>query len=286
MEHVYNKLLLATEHSENDTGAEALAFALAQRCGLPLNAVLPIVSNPEYEALAPELASHAEAQVRTRLTALAEAAQREGVVLALQARRGPEPFREIVDEALRLAADLIVIRRRGRRGLLANLLVGEMVRNVVTHAPCSVLVVPRAARMWARRVLVAVDPLMTDMTPVSTAAAIAAQCGVPLSALSVRGDAADTVALADQALQRAASTALAYGVGLDAQMCSGRPHEQIVSAARAQGADLLVIGRRGDESLAHAWLGGVAQKVIGMADLPVLVAVSQAPSPFTTAVST
>jgi nucleotide-binding universal stress UspA family protein len=124
---------------------------------------------------------------------------------------------------------------------------------------------------------------MTDMTPVSTAAAIAAQCGVPLSALTVLGGAADTVAQADHALPRAASTALAYGIGLDAQMCSGRPHEQIVSAAHAQGADLLVIGRRGDESLAHAWLGGVAQKVIGLADLPVLVAVSHLPSSSTTA---
>ena len=40
------------------------------------------------------------------------------------------------------------------------------------------------------------------------------------------------------------------------------------------GADLLVIGRRAEESLARAWLGGVAQKVIGLADMPVLVAVS------------
>jgi nucleotide-binding universal stress UspA family protein len=283
VEHVYDKLLLATEHSENDAGAEALAFALARRCGLPLNAVLPIVSNPEYEALAPELASHAERKVRERLEALADAAQRAGVALALHARRGPEPYREIVDEAVRQAADLLVIRRRGRRGLLANLLVGEMVRNVVAHAPCSVLVVPRSAAMWTRRVLVAVDPVMTDMTPVSTGAAIAAQCGVPLTALAVAGEGADTATLAEQALQRAASTALAYGVQAEPRMSSGRAHEQILAAARTHGADLLVIGRRGDESLAHAWLGGVAQKVIGLADLPVLVAIRSAPSSTTTA---
>ena len=35
----------------------------------------------------------------------------------------------------------------------------------------------------------------------------------------------------------------------------------------------LVIDRHGDDSLARAWLGGVAQKVIGLVDMPVLVSV-------------
>jgi hypothetical protein len=71
MAHVFSRLLLATEHSEHDSGAEALAFALAQRCALPLAAVLPIVSNSEYEALAPQLAAHAEARAGESLRALA-----------------------------------------------------------------------------------------------------------------------------------------------------------------------------------------------------------------------
>ena len=36
MSAVFHHLLLATEHSEFDSGAEALAFALARRCQLPL----------------------------------------------------------------------------------------------------------------------------------------------------------------------------------------------------------------------------------------------------------
>lgn len=274
MANIFNTLLLATEHSDNDAGAEGLALAMARRCDLPLSAVLPLVSNPEYESLAPEVAAQAEAQVRARLSHLTEAARREGVALKLNARRGPEPFREIVDEAGRLAADLLVIRRRGRRGLLANLLVGEMVRNVVSHAPCSVLVVPRAASMWSTRVVVGVDPLSDDMTAVSTAAAVAAQCAIPLSAVAVAGSGPAAGTQAQRALQRATTAASAYGVQFDGRTCNGRPHEQIVATAKSLGADLIVIGRRGEESLAHAWLGGVAQKVIGLAECPVLVAVS------------
>ncbi len=274
MTHAFNRLLMATEHTEQDAGAEALAFAMAQRCGLPLRAVVPIVSNPEYEAVAPQLAAHAETQAGTRIAALRDDAQRAGVVLELQARRGPEAWREIVEEAADCHADLLVIRRRGKRGLLANLLLGEMVRTVVTHAPCSVLVVPRDARMWSRRVLVAIDPDTQDMTPVSNAAAIAAECGLPLSLLCVTPPAAEAMQVAERALQRAWSTARAFGVGVDALARVGRPHEQIVAAATELGADLLVIGRHGDDPSAQAWLGGVAQKVIGLADRPVLVSVT------------
>ncbi|MCW5665908.1 MAG: universal stress protein [Piscinibacter sp.] len=278
MPHAFTRLLLATEHSEHDVGAETLAFALARRCSLPLAAVLPILSNPEYETLAPQLAAHAEAQAGVRLQALQADAQRAGVALEVQARRGPEPWVEIVEEARRLASDLIVIRRRGRRGLLANLLVGEMVRNVVAHAPCSVLVVPRAAAMWQRRVLVSLDPTSPDMTPVSTAAAIAAECGLPLSVLAVAGPAAEAMQHAERALQQAWSAARGFGVAVDAATRVGRPHEQVVAGAKQLGADLLVIGRHGSDSLAHAWLGGVAQKVIGLAEQPVLVCITPSPS--------
>ena len=57
MSGTFSRLLLATEHSEFDAGAEALAFAMARRCGLPLAAVLPVSSNPEFEVVAPELAA-------------------------------------------------------------------------------------------------------------------------------------------------------------------------------------------------------------------------------------
>jgi hypothetical protein len=273
MAQVFRKPLLATEHSEQDLGAEQLAFALAQRCAVPLGVVLPIVSNPEYEALAPQLAAHADAQAHAKLDALAAQAP-AGLVLEPRPRRGPEPYREIVDEAAACGADLLVIRRRGQRGLLANLLVGEMVRNVVAHAPCSVLVVPRAARMWSQRVLVAIDPAAGDLRPVATAAAIAAECGLPLTVLCVAEVGVAAVQAAARALQNAVSLARVHGVAVDAITRTGRTHEQIVAAAQQLGADLLVIGRRGEERLGRAWLGGVAQKVIGLAEQPVLVSVT------------
>jgi nucleotide-binding universal stress UspA family protein len=276
--HPFSKLLLATEHSEQDEGAETLAFTLAQRCGLPLRAVLPIASNPEYEAIAPQLAAHAEAQAGERIGALLAGAKRAGLVLELQARRGPEPWREIVDEAAERGTDLLVIRRRGQRGLLANLLVGEMVRNVVTHVRCSVLVVPRGAAMWCKRVLVAIEPETADMTPVVTAATIATECGLPLTLASV-ADATGRHEAAERTLRAALAAALEHGVSAETRLLSGRAHERIVEALHDTGADLLVIGRHRAEALPRAWLGDVAQKVIGLAERPVLVCASPSPTP-------
>lgn len=270
MAHPFTRLLLATEHTEQDQGAEALAFELARRCAVPLHAVLPIVSNPEYEALAPQLAAQAETRAGQCIDALRADAQRAGVALEVPTRRGPDPWREIVDEAAERAADLLVIRRRGRRGLLANLLVGEMVRNVVAHAPCSVLVVPRGATMWSQRVLAAIEPEAADMTPVAIAVAVAHECGLPLTLVCVaQGDAQRP--LAQRMLEHARSTAQSLEVGPEVLQPEGRAHEQIVAAAHRAGADLLVIGRHRAEALPRAWLGDVTQKVIGLADRPVLV---------------
>jgi len=49
----FSRLLLATEHTDFDRGAEAIAFALAARCQLALAGVMPLVSNAEFEAAAP-----------------------------------------------------------------------------------------------------------------------------------------------------------------------------------------------------------------------------------------
>lgn len=270
MSTVFQHLLLATEHSEFDSGAEALALALASRCQLPLSGVMPLVSNPEFEAAAPELAARADQQAASRIAALHEMAQARGVSLATHARRGPEPHEEIVDEARERHSDLIVIRRRGKRGFLANLLLGEMVSRVVAHAPCSVLIVPRAAQMWQQRVLVAAEPGAQGQRLVELAGAVAAECRLPVSVVSVAEPA--RAAEAQAFVQGQVAGLQQRGLSADGRVLAGKPYEQILQAGRDMGADLIVIGSRGDVPLARALVGGVAQKVIGLAEHPVLVA--------------
>ena len=91
MAQLFTRLLLATEGSEFDAGAERMAFALAQRCQLPLATVLPLVSNPEYEALAPQLAARAEQEAAVKIAALLAQANAAQVTVELRVRRGEEP---------------------------------------------------------------------------------------------------------------------------------------------------------------------------------------------------
>jgi nucleotide-binding universal stress UspA family protein len=276
---VFTRPLLATEHGEFDTGAEALALALAQRCALPLAAVLPVVGNPEFEAVAPQLAARADAEASARRVQLEAQAQAAGVVMALRVRHGAEPYAEIVEEARDLGADLIVIRRRGKRGFLANLMVGEMVYKVLAHAPCSVLVALRSARMWRQRVLVGIDPHAPDAALLAQAALLAVECGLPLRVVCVAAN--DAARPATQAaLDIALEQARRLGADADGELRSGKPHQQLVEAAQACGADLIAVARHGGDSLARAWMGGTAQKVIGLADCPVLVHVKNShPTP-------
>jgi nucleotide-binding universal stress UspA family protein len=269
--------LLATEHSEYDTGAEALAFALAHQGGLPLRGVLPMVSNPEFEMVAPQLAAKADAEASAKRQSLVALARAAGVQFDLRVRRGPEAYAEIVDEARACAADLIVIRRRGKRGLLANLLVGEMVSKVVAHAPCSVLIAPRGALLWTRQVLVGVDPQAPDTALLAQAAALAGAYGLPLRLLCVAASEA-VRAPAQQALSAALLRARERGGDVDGEVRVGRPHQELIAAAKACRADLLVVARHGGDTHARAWIGGVAQKVIGLADCPVLVHVGNSTS--------
>jgi nucleotide-binding universal stress UspA family protein len=270
MGQLFTRLLLATEHTEFDTGAETVAVSMAQRCQLPLATVLPLVSNPEYEALAPQIAARAEQQAATKIADIRAKAQAQGVTINLHVRRGEEPYQEIVDEARDNKTELIILRRRGKRGFLANLLVGEMVSKVLAHAPCHVLFAPRQARMWQQRVLVAAEPGPQGLRLVKTAAAVASECGLPLHLVYVNtGDA--SAAESGHFLSEARALAQQAGVALETEVRNGKAVVEILAAATACQADLLVIGSRNDRHIGRAMIGGVAQKIIGLSDKPILV---------------
>lgn len=277
MNFPYRRLLLATEHGAFDVGAEALAFALARAHALPLSGVLPLPSNPEFEATAPAQAARAEAQAAASRSALLQQAAAAAVTLDLHVRRGPDLDAEIVAEARERASDLIVIRRRGQRGFLADLLVGEMVSQVIAHAPCSVLIAPRAAQVWRGGVLVGIDPEAPSLDMVMQAARLAAVDGLPLTLLSVAPREPDR-AVAEQTLASLMPPVRALGVKVQAEVRSGHIARELVAAGQNRGADLLVVGRRAHAPGRRALIGSNATRLLGAAAGPVLVHVERSPS--------
>ena len=60
------------------------------------------------------------------------------------------------------------------------------------------------------------------------------------------------------------------GIAFTTRVATGIPSEEVITAARAEDSDLLVVGTRGKTGLAHVLLGSTAERVIRGAPCPVL----------------
>lgn len=268
------RILLATDGSEYSSGAQRLAIALANSCGARFTAMTMVLTTEDLESVGTHrLREGLEAETQGHLDTVVAAARREGVACGVEIVYGTDVAHEIVAEAEQLEADLIVLGRRGRRGL-ARLLVGDATAKVAGNAPCNVLVVPRQAPMWQRRVLVATDGSPFGDLAVETAQAVAEQCGLSVTVVSVtqHSYSAERKAEARAAVERALARLGEAGIAADGETPEGRPDEIIVVRASVRGADLIVLGGHGRTGLSRLLLGSTCERVIGQAFCPVLVA--------------
>jgi nucleotide-binding universal stress UspA family protein len=271
----FNRIILATENSEFDAGAERVAVDLAAAYRQPLFAVVPMVSNPEYQIRAPEREEQEEAEASAKLDQFEDGAAAKGVEVHGLIRLGEEPFREIVEEAKIRKADLIVIRRRGKRGFLSNLRVGEMVDAVVSHTDRDVLTVPRMAQVWSRGILLATDGAPHSERSAELAMEIALRDGLPLTVVSVaeKSEKGSAEASAQASVERIVATAAAKGLAAKGQVLTDghKPHLAIVAAAEETQSDLIVVGRRDLSRLKRLLSGSVSAQVAGESSGPVLI---------------
>lgn len=267
----FRRLLLATEHTEFDVGAERIAFAMAQRCGMPLRIVLPVLSNPVYEVEAPDLALRDERQAADKVADLRGQADKLGIEIEIRVRHGAEPYQEIVAEATESGADLIVIRRRGHPGFLARMLVGEMVSKVIRDATCPVLMVPRKAEFWRNGVLAAIGDTPAAESITTLAASIAAICDLPLTVVSVAAG-EDSKLATERLNERSVAAAAARCSQSVGRVVVGAPVEQTVAIAQETAADLIVIGRQRYSLIPFARGGSsIMQKIAGAMEVTTLV---------------
>lgn len=261
MDHPFKHILLATERTKFDAGAERVALEMAKLCNLPLSVVVPVLTNPEFEIEARKLIDRSESEIASRIDELRAQAGEMGVSIDVHARRGEVPYKEIIIEASGRKSDLVVIRRRGKRSFLANLLIGEMVGKVVGAAPCSVLMVPRSGKMWTHGILVAVDASDGAASIVAVAAAIASLCNLPLHVISVVASDGGRIE-AERIVAGLVETAIGLGASARGMVLAGRACDEILAAP--VDADLIVVGMGDVRS------GGTMQKVMGLSEKPVL----------------
>jgi hypothetical protein len=263
------KLLLATDGSQYSEGAVREAISLARQCSATLYAISVIEVLTDYEGLSIQRVEEMqEAEVGKQLEAVKSAASKEGVTCEIIVAHG-DPHTAIVEEAEKKRADLIVIGRRGLKGI-AKALMGAVAARVIGVAPCNVLVVPRAAKIEFRTVLVATDGSAHSNAAASAAIALVKQCGSRLIALSAMRNESER-ATAQEHVNKVVEQGRLEGVAVEPLTPIERSYDAIVETAGGRGADLIVMGAYGKTGLKKFFMGSSTEKVIGSAGCAVLV---------------
>ena len=264
-----NCVLVATDGSDESAGAIRTGIALSMSHGATLTGVSIALDNPEYSTFVPNLPEIAEQHAREALKTFVDEAGEGAQALVREAH---DPAKGIVDTAVEIGADIIVLGQHHRGGI-ARRLIGDTAAGVIGHASSPVLVAPRAGRLWERQVLLATDGSSHSQAATEAAGRIARQARLPVSVVSVV-TASHSEARREEA-ERAVSGAVerlaALGLQVDGQVVEGRPDEAIIRAAEAAGADLIVMGSHGRTGLTKVLMGSVVERVIGDANCPVLV---------------
>jgi nucleotide-binding universal stress UspA family protein len=306
-------VVLASDGSAQANVARDLVAALA----LPQDATVRIVSAlgtaPSLAGLSgsmrDELIAGAIAAIERELAEYAAPLQRHGLRVECAALEG-RAATAIVDDAVSARADLVVVGSHGR-GELGSLLLGSVSAEVVDRAPCPVLVARGRAlervilaedgstnARLARDVVTGWEIFRKATVRVVSVAHVAPyfHSGIAPSqqALVHRALVASLAAtrhehehLATRSEHRLAQAGLRSG----AEVRLGVPAAEIVSAARAWPADVVVLGSRGRTRIARLLLGSVARGVLLGAPCSVLVVPRKAvrgtrsriPAPFVSA---
>jgi uncharacterized protein len=269
----FDHVLVATDGSEFSAGAIRVGTRFAKRNNAELTTMSMVMIDLETEGMAADVIEKAGAEARQVLAAAQAAARAEGYDTRIELREGVNPHKEIVRLADDQHADLIVMGRRGRRGL-ALMMVGESTRKVIGYADCSVLVVPRAAGIWQKRILVATDGSRHGERAAEAAGQIAKIFSLPISVVSVLRPKFDDVRRAEARLEvdRVKDALALEGIEVDSAILDDAdPAAAMVELARQRGADLIVMGSHGRTGLGRLLLGSVAERVIGKATCPVLL---------------
>jgi nucleotide-binding universal stress UspA family protein len=206
---------------------------------------------------------------------------------------GGNPAAVLVAEAGRRAADLVVVGRRGTGGL-ADRLLGSVAHRVLRQSDRPVLTVPDSEEDFrVGDVLVTTDGSDAAERAAPDAARLAGAHGATVHALTAvdletaagpfsaggltDAEVAHYEQRGQEAVDRLADLMRETDPALPVRtaVVRGRPHAAILEYVADHDVDVVVMSSRGESSFAGQLLGSVADRVLRVADVPVLVVVSR-----------
>lgn len=268
----FERILVASDGSEFSAAAVREAIGIAKKCGARVHLMSLVAPGVEHEALGESILKQELGLAQAHLDQIKAQADAAGVASETHLIEGNQVDEEILDLAERLKVDVIVMGRRGRRGL-ARLMLGHATTQVIGQAHCNVLVVPRAARVEGRRIVLATDGSRNADAAAVTAGNLARACRTPVTVASVTTDeqAPEVQAEVAQAVERVVAHMRSEGTAVEGKVLHGEPAAAITGVAREIGADLIVTGSHGRSGLERVLIGSISERILNDTECAVLV---------------
>jgi len=268
----FERFLVASDGSEFSGAAVREAIGMATKCGAQVHVMSLVAPGVEHEALGESILKQELEMAQSHLDGIKAQADAAGVACETHLVQGNQIHEEIVDLADRIKADVIIMGRRGRRGL-ARLMLGHATAQVIGQAHCNVLVVPRAAQVEGRHIVLATDGSRFADTAAVTAGALARVCKTPVTVVSVTTDEQSQEVRVETArtVDRVVALMRSDGTTVEGKVLHGEPASAITGVAQESQADLIVTGSHGRTGLERVLIGSTSERILNDTQCAVLV---------------
>ncbi|NGZ06152.1 MAG: universal stress protein [Magnetococcales bacterium] len=259
-------ILLATDGSEFSAGVERVGMELAAQNQSRLHLLRLLLAEEGSDAAIVE-----EQDATLSLEGLGALCTAQNIEHVPVLRRTEDPAQGILAAAREINSQLIIIGRRGRRGL-AKHNVGEATTRLLDKLERSVLVVPRLFSYWSSGVLLVMDHEETEGDQAALAAIqLAKGANIPLTVLLVTEKGDEENREANQTVNRLVAMAQLQGVEAEGLIQSGDMDEVTLEVARQRSDDLIVCEPRDRSMLDRLFHINKLVQLVGKAHCPVLV---------------
>jgi uncharacterized protein len=268
----FERFLVASDDSEFSAAAVREAIGMAKKCGAQLHAMSLVATDVVHAGLGESVLKQELDMAQAHLDGIKLQAEAAAVSCETHLVQGRAIDHEIVELAETLNVDMIIMGRRGRRGL-ARMMLGHATAQVIGMAHCNVMVIPRSAHIEGRHIVLATDGSRFADAAAITAAGMASFCQAKTTVVSVAmaGNGPENRDEAEKVVQRVVLHMQEEGIDADGMVLEGRPDELIVAIAKERDADLIVTGSHGRTGLERILLGSTTERILNDTECAVLV---------------
>lgn len=267
-----DKILLAVDGSDSCEGAIKASINLTKMFQSKLY-VVSVAVEPELKEILDvyplEAVERIEHKTLEYLDAIKKRLEAENLDCETIFRKGPEPYKCILEEAAKNDVNLIIMGRRGRTRF-TRALMGSVTARTIGEAFCPVLIVTKDAEIRLDKVLLATDGSVYSMFAAYEAVNLLKQTKGTLLILSV-AKREENIPAAEESVRLVKEIAEKEGIENEGLILMGEPFEMIIKTAEEKNVGIIVMGCYGKTGIEKILIGSVTERVIGFTHKPVLV---------------